>query len=83
MVHPMRIADRILHMETTPLYQTTITHGEFEDIVPDMDNTIQVKIQYYDGRETCTYVENQEELKVFNLYLERNRKYWEDNDEYD
>jgi len=79
----MRIADRILHMETTPLYQITITHGEFEDIVPDMDNTIQVKIQYYDGRETYTYVENQEELKVFNLYLERNRKYWEDNDEYD
>ena len=79
----MRIADRILKMETTPLYQTTIIHGEFEDVIPDMDKTIQVKIQYYDGRETFTYVGNQEELKVFNLYLERNIKYWEDNDEYD
>lgn len=79
----MRIADRILKMETTPLYQTTIIHGEFEDVIPDMDKTIQVKIQYYDGRETFTYVGDQEELKVFNLYFERNRKYWEDNDEYD
>jgi len=79
----MKIADRILNMETTPLYQITIVHGEFEDTIPDMDKTIQVKIQYYDGRETFTYVENQEELKVFNLYLERNRKYWEENNEYD
>jgi hypothetical protein len=79
----MDISNRILNMEITPLFQTTVRHGEFEDVVPDMDSTIQVKIQYYDGRETYAYVENQEELQVMNLYLARNREYWEDNNEYD
>ncbi len=74
--------DRILSMETRPLFETTVTHGDFKEQVPDWDDLIEVKIQYYDGRECIAFVSNNEELKVFNLYLKRNRELWaNDNDD--
>ena len=74
---------RILKMESRPMYETTVTHGDFKSQVPDWDDLIEVKIQYYDGRESIAYASNSVELEVFNLYLKRNRELWADDTSYD
>ena len=69
-------------METRPLFETTVTHGDFSKQVPDWDDLIEVKIQYYDGRESIAFVSNSVELEVFNLYLKRNRELWANDKSY-
>ncbi len=69
---------RILNMESRAMFETTVVHGDFESQVPDWNDLIEVKIQYYDGRESIAYASNSEELEVFNLYLKRNRELWAD-----
>lgn len=78
-----QIKNRILKMESRPIFETTVKHGEFEMQVPDWDDVIEVKIQYYDGRESIAHVSDKIELEVFNLYLQRNRELWADDHSYD
>jgi hypothetical protein len=75
--------NRILKMETKPLYETTVTQGDFTRQIPDWDDLIEVRIQYYDGRESLAYASNSVELEVFNLYRERNRELWANDTSYD